>query len=192
MLLGTMVPIPKNKNKSFCDSDNYQAIVLSSIFSKTFNWVVILKEKVAVCSSDMQFGFKEGLSTTECTFTMLETIPYYNFNHINVYALFLDATKAFDRVHYGKLFKELCTRNMSPLVTRLLYTNQKLQIKWGGKISSQFGVLNRTKQGGVLYLILFAVYIDGMSERFKESGIGCYLTNSYVGGVDFADDVKML
>ncbi len=68
----------------------------------------LFKEKDALCSSDMQFGFKEGLSTTECTFTMLETISYYNFNHTNVYALFLDATKAFDRVHYGKLFKELC------------------------------------------------------------------------------------
>ncbi len=84
---------------------------------------------------------------------------------------------------------------MSPLVTRLLlymHTNQKLQVKWGGKISSQFGVLNGTKQGGVLLPILFAVYIDGMLERLKESGIGCYLSNSYVGGLAFADDVKML
>ncbi len=121
-------------------------------FYKTFDWIILLKEKDALCSSDMQFGFKEGLSTTECTFTMLETISYYNFNHTNIYALFLDATKAFDRVHYGKPFKEFCKRNMSPLVTRLLlhmYTNKKLQVKWGGKISSQFGVLNGTKQGGV-------------------------------------------
>ncbi len=53
---------------------------------------------------------------------------------------------------------------MFPLVTRLLlymYTYQKLQVKWGDKISSQFGVLNGTKQGGVLSPILFAVYIDG-------------------------------
>ena len=84
---------------------------------------------------------------------------------------------------------------MSPLVTRLLlymYTNQKLQVKWGGNISSQFGVLNGVKQGGVLSPILFAVYIDGMLERLKESGIGCYLSTSYVGGLAFADDVKML
>ncbi len=118
----------------------------------------------------MQFGFKESLSTTECTFTMVETISYYNFNHTIIYALFLDATKAFDRVHYVKLFKELCKRNMCPLVKRLLlymYTNQKLQIKWGGKISSLFGVLNRTKQGRVLSRILFAVHIDSMLERLK-------------------------
>ncbi len=54
----------------------------------------------------MQFGFKECFSTSECTFTMLETISYYNFNHTNVYALLLDATKAFDKVYYRKLFKE--------------------------------------------------------------------------------------
>ncbi len=48
------------------------------------------------------------------------------------------------------------------------------------------------KQGGVLSPILFAVYIDGMLERLKTSGIGCYLSNSYVGGLAFADDVKML
>ncbi len=65
MLLGTIVPIPKNMKKSLCDSDNYGAIALSSIFGKTFDWVNLLKEKDALCSSDMQFGFKEGLSTTE-------------------------------------------------------------------------------------------------------------------------------
>ncbi len=64
ILLGTMVQIPKNKKKSLCDSDNYRAIALSSIFGKTVDWVILLKEKDALCSSDMQFGFKEGLSTT--------------------------------------------------------------------------------------------------------------------------------
>ncbi len=53
MLLGTMVPISKNKKKSLCDSDNYQAIALSSIFGNIFNWVILLKEKDALCSSNM-------------------------------------------------------------------------------------------------------------------------------------------
>ncbi len=42
---------------------------------------------------------------------------------------------------------------------------------------------------GVLSPILFAVYIDGMLERLKESCIGCYLCNSYVGGLAFAHGV---
>ncbi|KAG1654164.1 Kinesin-like protein KIF16B [Nymphon striatum] len=48
----------------------------------------------------------------------------------NVYVALLDATKAFDRVNYCKMFKKLLDRNMSPVVLRLLlymYTNQSLK-----------------------------------------------------------------
>ncbi len=31
-----------------------------------------------------------------------------------------------------------------------------------------------------------------MLDRLKEYGIGCYLSNSYVGGLAFANDVQML
>ncbi len=48
--------------------------------------------------------------------------------------------------------------------------------------------MNGTKQGGVLSPILFAVYINDILERLKESGIGCYLSNNYVGGFAFADN----
>ncbi len=78
---------------------------------------------------------------------MLEIISYYNVIYTNVYALFLDANKAFDRVHYGILFKDLCEQQMSPLVTRLLlyiYTNQNLQDKMG-VMFNQFGGLNGVK-----------------------------------------------
>ncbi len=56
-----------------------------------------------------------------------EIISYYNFNRSNVYTALLDATKAFDRVNYCKLFRKLLYRHMSPLVLRLLlymYTNE--------------------------------------------------------------------
>ncbi len=55
ILLGKIIPIPKNKNKSLCDSDNYRGFALS-IFGKAFDWIT---EKYALCSSDMHFGFKE-------------------------------------------------------------------------------------------------------------------------------------
>ena len=34
MILGIMIPIPKDRKKSLCNSSNYRAIALSSIFSK--------------------------------------------------------------------------------------------------------------------------------------------------------------
>lgn len=84
MILGTMIPIPKNRKQSLMDSNNYRAITLSSIIGKVFDWVVLLKESDNLCSSDLQFGFKKGVSTTQCSFLMLETISHYNYNGSNV------------------------------------------------------------------------------------------------------------
>jgi hypothetical protein len=195
MLLGTMIPIPKNRKKSVCNSDNYRAIALSSIFSKVLDIIIISKEQNVLLTSSLQFGFKHGVSTTQCTFTMLETIDYYNFNQSNVYCLMLDATKAFDRVKYCKLFSLLLKRNMSPLLLRLLlhmYTSQSLQVKWGSKTSYTFGVSNGVKQGGVLSPILFAVYMDELLNKLESSGTGCHVGAEFVGAVGYADDLTLM
>ena len=76
----------------------------------------LLKEGSALCSLHLQFGFKKGMSTTQCTYSMLETVNYYNFNKSNVFVLMLDSRKAFDIVNYCKLFNELLKRGMSPIV----------------------------------------------------------------------------
>ncbi len=107
----------------------------------------------------------------------------------------LDASKAFDRVKYCKLFEQLVAHNMSPLVIRLLsvlYTNQMLYFRWKSTIGNIFSVSNGVKQGGVLSPVLFAVYIDGLMNILKNSGVGCYMGNKFMGDVSFADDIKLL
>ena len=195
LVTGLMVPIPKDKKKSLCSSDNYRAIALSSILCKVLDLVILQKESHALFSCDQQFGFKSGLSTTHCTFVLQETVAYFNYNHTNVYTLLLDASKAFDRVQYCKLFEKLIERQMSPLVLRLLlymYTNQQLIVQWDNIKSDNFSITNGVKQGGVLSPILFAVYTDGLLSRLKDSGIGCVMGNQYVGALAFADDLTLL
>ena len=97
MIMGTMIPIRK---QSLCNSSNYRAIALSSIFGKILDWVILIKEESALCFSHLQCGFKKGMSTTQCTYSMLETVNYYNFNRSNGFVLMIDASKAFDRVNY--------------------------------------------------------------------------------------------
>ncbi len=62
MILGTTVPIPKNKKKSLCNSDNYRVIALSSIIGKIGDWVILIKEYHVLKSFNIQFGLKNNLS----------------------------------------------------------------------------------------------------------------------------------
>ena len=145
---------------------------MCSICSKILDWIILLKEEHLFCPSELQFGFKKGLSTTQCTFSMLEIIDCYNFNKSSVSVLLLDASKAFDRVNYCKLSNELLKRNISPVLLRLLlymYVTQSLRVKWSGTISTQFKVMNEVKQGGVLSPILFATYTDGLFKRLEDT-----------------------
>ena len=126
---------------------------------------------------------------------MMETISYYNANGSNVYALMLDASKAFDRVNYCKLFRVLLKRKVSPLTLRLMlymYTKQKLQVRWGSSMSSQFTACNGVKQGAILSPILFSIYMDGLFEQLGKSGVGCHMGNHYKGCIGYADDITLL
>ena len=84
MILGTMIPIPKDKRTSLCDSSNYSAIAFSSMFRKVLDWIILMKEQASLLSLELQFGFKKGLSTIQCTYSLLENIDHYNYNNSSV------------------------------------------------------------------------------------------------------------
>ena len=122
IILETMITILKDKKKSLCNSSNCRAIALSSIFGKVFDWIILIKDEHSLSLSELQFGFKKGLSTTQCTFSILGIIYYYNGNKSSVCSLLLNASKAFDMVNYCKLYAELLKRiiHVCPLLLRLL------------------------------------------------------------------------
>ncbi len=195
MLAGTMVSIPKGNISILTCSDNYRAITRSSIVGKVFDWVVLIKEHSALSSSDLQFGFTEHVSTTQGILVMSEIISYYNASRSNVYCVLLYTTKAFDRVNYCKLFRKLLDKDMTPLVLShlfYLYTNQSLQVRWGNHTSAKFSCKNGVKPDGVLSPILFSVYIDGIFEQLRVSGIGCRIGNQYTGGLVYDDDLTLM
>ena len=195
MLIGTIIPLPKNKRKSINDSDNYRGICLSSIFGKILDNILLESNKHILSSSNLQFGFKNNCSTSQCTFVLNETIQYYLNQKSEVYCILLDASKAFDNVQYIKLFKLLQKKGLCPIIIRFLikmYTCQKLRIKWGNELSPEFSVSNGVKQGGVLSPILFCIYIDELLHRLKASGYGCHIGDMFLGALGYADDVTLL
>ena len=148
-----------------------------------------------MCTDDLQFGFKAGSSTSLCTAMTQKTIAYYVNNSSNVYGLMLDASKAFDRVNYCKLFRTLADRNICPMLCRLLlnmYLNQKLRVKWESAHSPYFNVSNGVKQGGVISPILFCVYMDSLIKELRKSSVGCHIGGVYAGIFVYADDIKLM
>ena len=59
-------------------------------------------------------------STNMCTMILKETVSYYVAKHSSVFRTFLDASKAFDRVNYCKLFRLLLKRGLPTCMIRTL------------------------------------------------------------------------
>ena len=62
----TVIPIPKGLKDASCSS-NYRGIAIASTLSKVLEGVILHKYSEFFTSSDLQFGFKPGHSTTLCT-----------------------------------------------------------------------------------------------------------------------------
>ena len=51
----------------------------------------------------------------------LENMQYYRQHGSQVYSCLLDASKAFDRIHYGKLLNILISRKLPAFIIRVLF-----------------------------------------------------------------------
>ena len=192
LLDAVITSIPKDLKGNLCTDDNYRGIALCSSLCKIIDLVIIDKYCDKLMTSDLQFAFKKDHSTSMCTSVLKEVCSYYLAKDTDVYVCLLDASKAFDRVHFGKLFRLLEKRNIPVQIRRLLldmYTRQKMKTVWNGSESDEFNVKNGVKQGGILSPILFCIYIDELLVRINESGLGCHIGHLSFAGLGYADDV---
>ena len=144
---------------------------------------------------DLQFGFKAKSSTVLCTAMLMETIKYYNHKNSDVHLLLIDASKAFDRVNFVKLFELLYDRHICPVVLCLImnmYIQSSICVRWQDQISQTFPISNGVKQGGVLSPILFNVYMDNLLLRLRNCGLGCHVGPAFAGAFGYADDLALL
>ena len=91
-----------------------------------------------------------------------EYVAYYINSGRTVYFTMLDATKAFDRVEYCKLFKFLIGQGLPQIIRPLLNmcAGHLVRISWNGVYSNSFPVKNGVKQGAVISPVLFYCYLD--------------------------------
>jgi len=177
------------------DTSNYRAIALSTSLSKLYETVLLTRVERYLSTNEAQFGFKKGHSTTQATFVLKETVHHYLSKGSPVYACFLDATKAFDRVCHSKLFEILIEKGMPHVYVKILvqwYRTQQGSVKWDRHLSDPFNIQNGVRQGGNLSPLLFSVYIDALLDEIRNSKIGCHIGGSPMNIIAYADDLVIL
>ncbi len=70
-------------------------------------------------TSGLQFSYKPKHSDTMCNLTLKEEVNYYRKRHSNIYAVFIDASKAFDRVKYDRLFSILIKKGIPAIIVQI-------------------------------------------------------------------------
>ena len=157
--------------------------------------VILDKCSTHLKCEDNQFGFKKGHSTELCIYTLKEVMNYYTRLGSPVFIAFLDIEKAFDKVNHDKLFRKLIRRKMPVYMVEILvywYAQQKFRIRWDGIMSDKFPTSNGIRQGGLLSPYLFNVYIDGLSCKLNNIGVGCYINNVCINHICYADDIVVM
>ena len=120
---------------------------------------------------------------------------YYLDYGANIYACFVDFSKAFDRVDHTRLFNKLIDRNIPIFIVRILsywYSFQTLAMTWGMCSSDVYHATNGVRQGGILSPFLYNCYTDGLSSVLSRSDIGCRIGDVIINHLLYADDMCII
>ena len=195
LLVCAFLPLLKSNLKDPASTESYRAIAGSSLLLKLFDNVVLLIWGHHLTSDTLQFGFKPGVSTTQCSWLVQEVAGHYLRSGTPVIATLCDCTKAFDLCQFDLLFEKLLNCGMPAIVARIIifcYEEQAAWVKWGNVKSEQFGISNGTRQGAVLSPPLFSLYLDDLLKELRALGVGCHMGGLWMGATCYADDLLLL
>jgi len=178
-----MVPKP---GKPINDVISHRPITLLPIPSKIFEKLLLKRLRSDVDLSallpDYQFGFRAGHSTIHQTHRIVHEIVKSLEGKRLCRAVFLDVTKAFDKVWHTGLLYKIKTTLSTPyylLVKPCLHT-RFFQVKYNGSYSTCHEVLSGVPQGSVLGPLLYLIFTADLP------------TTDHTTIATFADDTGLL
>lgn len=175
------------------DPANYRPISVVSVFSKFFE--LLIKSRLLThlslnnFISNRQYGFLKNRSTTSAAVSLLNSIIHSLNEKFKTACLFLDLSKAFDRMKYSTLNHILYSYGIRGLALTLIMsflTNRTQSVKLGSLLSDVLSVLGGLPQGSCLVL-LFLIYINGLlylrlhgtSQSFCDDTVLSYRSENY-------------
>ena len=180
---------------------NYRGLSITSCMGKLFNGLLQNRLDRYLESNELlskhQFGFRKNHRTTDNIFILKTLInKYLKKNKCNLYACFVDFTKAFDTVDRKALLYKLLNKGIGGKFYNLIknmYTNTKYSCKVDSSYSEPFLANVGVKQGDNLSPTLFNIFVDDFNTYLsKLPTFPPDLMNVSVSHLFFADDLILL
>ena len=176
--LANVVPVHKKDEKHHVE--NYRPISLLCIVSKVLERCVLnrIKERLEELIADCQHGFRCGRS---CVTNLLETLDHVGAildKAGQVDCVYLDMSKAFDKVRHGLLINKLRDAGFGGKLLDWLHVYLCFTVL--GATSRDLPVTSGVPQGSILGPALFLLYVNNLPDVITKSQV-----------VMFADDTKV-
>ena len=165
----------KSGDRMSCD--NYRGISIMDTLAKIYD-TLILNRLMMWCHIDKcQAGAQKGRSCLEQILTLRLLIDFVKNKKLKLYVLFIDFSKAYDRVPRHKLIEILKSRGCGRVMLsaiQAMYTCTKNVLK-SAVIDATVGV----RQGAPSSCLLFIIYIDVMVRMLKRA----FISDGFLGAL---------